>query len=198
MPSYATGHKPDLNGLLEGASLRGGLFTTREAEEHGVSRQLLSHHVKVGNLERIERGIYRSKFTLESPHEQILISVLASGPESSAAGPSALSVWGLGHLEPKKIFIRIPSYARLPRLPKSIGAITELIRDERTVHPVVRDGVPIEPVGSAIATTSHYTNYGPAQIGEVVKGAISKGLLGRKDLDDEWIDDEVRKHFLNA
>ncbi len=36
------------------------------------------------------------------------------------------------------------------------------------------------------------------QIGEVVNGAISKGLLGHEGLDDEWIDDEVRKHFLNA
>jgi Transcriptional regulator, AbiEi antitoxin len=35
-----------------------GYFNAAEARGHGVSRQLLDHHIRHGRFERIRRGLY--------------------------------------------------------------------------------------------------------------------------------------------
>ena len=47
------------NALMQIAQEQQGYFTTRQAIESGYADNTHSYHVRVGNWERIQRGIYR-------------------------------------------------------------------------------------------------------------------------------------------
>ena len=58
--------KPDLPALHRLAYSQDGLFTTRQAQERGVSAQLLAHHARSGRFQRIDRGSIASATTQQA------------------------------------------------------------------------------------------------------------------------------------
>ena len=58
----------DIRGLEADAYQQSGYFTSKQALEHGVSRQLLNHHVKQGRFEPLRRGLYRVRGFPSSEH----------------------------------------------------------------------------------------------------------------------------------
>lgn len=80
--------------LLALAAERRGYFTTLQAREAGISRQMLSHYADLGYAERLRRGIYRLAAHPRHTHEAILVATLWAGPGAAASHASALIVLG--------------------------------------------------------------------------------------------------------
>ena len=70
---------PDIRGLETDAYQQSGYFTSEQARENGVSRQLLTHHVKQGRFERVRRGLYRVRGFPSAQHDDIREKWMAVG-----------------------------------------------------------------------------------------------------------------------
>ncbi len=106
MPYYRTGKPPPLGDLLKDVAEQGGLFTTHQAEQRGISKQLLSYHAKQGKLERVAHGVYRSSYAPTSRHEDVIARVLPYGEGAVASGPTALDIYDVGQLAPDKVYVK--------------------------------------------------------------------------------------------
>ncbi len=188
MPRYKTGKKPPIDELLRDVADRGGVFSAREAEDRGISRQLLSYYVKEGKLDRLDRGIYRSKYAPDHPHEDAIESAVAYGPKAVVSGSSALNVYGIGTLDSNKICIKHPADEASARIPSTIAASTMSIVTPDDYEVSSRDGVPIEPVLDALSTAWNVGNYDPNQFVNTVRDALNAGTVSRSDLKERDLD----------
>lgn len=99
--------------LFELAAQQGGYFTAKQAARAGYSKQHVDYHAKVGNFERVERGMFRLPEVPISKHDDLIRLALWSRgrndrPQAVASHETALGVLGLGELLPKKVHLTIP------------------------------------------------------------------------------------------
>lgn len=88
--------KPDLPALHRLAYSQDGLFTTRQAQERGVSAQLLAHHARSGRFQRMRQGLYRLSDYPAGEHDEIRAAWLTVGMERAIVShESALVLHGL-------------------------------------------------------------------------------------------------------
>lgn len=174
--SISISEKKSVDALILWASPRGGMFTTKEAEDYGVSRESLTYNTKTGKLVRLARGVYRSAALSSPPEEEIMVCVKLAGSGACAAGPTALTVYGLGHLAPSNVYIRKGPGARSVYIPKELKRHTVLLGYK--IQPIhIRENVYVESVVGAIVTTVELEIFDPNQIGRVVKEADRSGML---------------------
>jgi predicted transcriptional regulator of viral defense system len=103
-----------------------GYFTTKQAVEAGYADNTHPYHVRVGNWERVWRGIYRITH-LPSPEDgQMMVWLLWSRgrdekPTAAVSHQSALSLFELGDFNPAKIHLTVPpTFRRNSQLPKAV------------------------------------------------------------------------------
>lgn len=189
MPRYRNNKRPPLDDLLKDAASRGGLFTTKQAEEQGISRKLLSYYTKQGKIERVARSVYKSPYAGTSPHEDVIAHVLPYGELAGATGPSALDVYNLGSLAADKVYVEYPAGTTAGPIPSQLTSGTVSIPSERPFKVTERDGVPVVSVEEALRTTVEYTDYDPDQVESAFREAVERGLISdayrRKMLEDE-------------
>src|ERR1700674_1505664 len=100
---------PDIRGLEADAYQQSGYFTSAQARAHGVSRQLLSHHVKQGRFEQIRRGLYRVRGFPSSQHDDIREKWMAVGAEKAIVShASALALLELSDNIPDRVHLLVP------------------------------------------------------------------------------------------
>jgi predicted transcriptional regulator of viral defense system len=124
-PSHSPGDQPlqpNLSlreGLFLVASAQAGYFTTGQATAAGWRSQLLSHHARVGTIQRVYRGVYRFREYPFTQREEIVAAWLAVGKDVAVVShESALDIWGLTDLIPDAIHLTVPRKKRnLPKLP---------------------------------------------------------------------------------
>lgn len=68
-----------------------GYFSTSQAEELGVDRRYLSHHVRSENLERVGRGVYRLRNYPDHPFEDVMARSCGSVNNEAATRNSSRS-----------------------------------------------------------------------------------------------------------
>ena len=153
-PEVKPGRSPSWDSLYEIAANQQGCFTREQARDAGFSDQLLYKHVHAGNLERVQRGIYRVTRFPESgrAHEDLVILWLWSGSEGVFSHETALRLHGLSDTLPSKIHLTLPvawrdrqltpppgtrlSFAEVPAADRGfIGAIP-VTRPARTINDV--------------------------------------------------------------
>jgi len=100
---------PTSRKLYELAARHGGLFTTAEASQAGISYRQLSYHVASGALERVSHGVYRLIDYPIHPHGDMIAATLWAGPDSAVSHESALAVYGLASAMPPVIHLTVPS-----------------------------------------------------------------------------------------
>ena len=100
--------------LMEIAQAQQGYFTTRQALDAGYADNTHPYHVRTGNWERIQRGIYR--LTHLSPAEDGLTPAFilwTRGRDGKPVGvlshETALSYFDLGDFNPTKVHISVPA-----------------------------------------------------------------------------------------
>jgi len=112
--------------LMEIAQAQQGYFTTRQALDAGYADNTHPYHVRTGNWERIQRGIYR--LTHLSPAEDGLTPAFilwTRGRDGKPVGvlshETALSYFDLGDFNPTKVHISVPAgFRRNSQPPKAV------------------------------------------------------------------------------
>jgi predicted transcriptional regulator of viral defense system len=174
--------KPDMRGLEAEAYQQSGYFTIDQARKHGVSRQLLNHHVRQGRFERVRRALYRVRGFPRSQHDDIREKWMAVGPEKAIIShESALSLLDLSDNIPEKIHLLVPRRNRGLRRPP--GVVIHTRPDDEKVTTVWRDGMPLTAPARTLVDVAHELQ--PEQAAMAAEQALSLGLLTRRQLERE-------------
>jgi len=99
--------------LFEVASGQLGHFTTAQAARCGMSRNLITHHVRSGRFRRERRAIYRLRDYPPSMHEEIMVGWLAVGRDIAVVShQSALAIHDLSDVIADAIHVTVPRVQR--------------------------------------------------------------------------------------
>jgi predicted transcriptional regulator of viral defense system len=175
---------PDILGLEAEAYQQGGYFTAEQARAHGVSRQLLEHHLHRGRFERIRRGLYRVHGFPTVEHDDMREAWMAVGiPDALLSHVSALALLDLSDNIPDAVHILVPRRHRGLRPPP--GVIKHTRPDDEDVATVWRDGLPLTAPARTLLDATNQLQ--PEQFSMAVQQALSRGLLTIGQLEDEAV-----------
>lgn len=121
--SDATTRSPDWDHLFEIAAAQDGLFTTQQAAEAGYSPQLLAHHLGVGRMIRVRRGVYRLVHFPAGDHEGLTVVWLWSEREGVFSHQTALALHDLSDVLPSQVHLMLPDAWRTRRLRVPDGVV---------------------------------------------------------------------------
>ena len=174
--------KPDIRGLEADAYQQSGYFTAEQASEHGVSRQLLNHHVKQGRFERIRRGLYRVRGFPTSQHDDMREKWMAVGMDKAVLShESALALLELSDNIPDRVHLLVPRRHRGLRRPP--GVVLHTRPDDEKVATVWRDGMPLTTPARTLVDVAGELQ--PEQAAMAARQALTLGLLTRRQLEQE-------------
>ena len=97
--------------------MKQSLFTVREAEKRGVSRQALVYYEKMGVIERLKRGVYRSidqQDSIDILYEGMIVSHKATA-NSVICLISALYYYDLTDEIPREHWLAVPNTQKAPQ-----------------------------------------------------------------------------------
>jgi hypothetical protein len=113
--------KPDIRSLEADSYQQSGYFTVEQARRHGVSSQLLNHHVRRGRFERVRRGLYRVRGFPSSQHDELREKWMGVGMDKAVLShESALSLLELSDNVPDKVHLLVPRRSRGLRRPPGV------------------------------------------------------------------------------
>lgn len=176
------GERPDLRALEAEAYGQGGYFNAAQARAHGVSRQLLDHHVRKGRYERVRRGLYRIIGFPSTEHDDIREKWMAVGTGKAViAHVSALALLDLSDNVPDQVHLLVPRRHRGLRRPP--GVVIHTRGDDEQVETVWRDGLPVTAPARTIVDVLDELQ--PEQAAMAVDQALRRGLVTQRQLRDE-------------
>lgn len=174
--------KPDIRGLEADAYQQSGYFTAEQASEHGVSPQLLNHHVKQERFERIRRGLYRVRGFPTSQHDDMREKWMAVGMDKAVLShESALALLELSDNVPDRVHLLVPRRHRGLRRPA--GVVLHTRPDDEQVTTVWRDGMPLTAPARTLVDVAD--DLQPEQAAMAAQQALRLGLLTRRQLEQE-------------
>lgn len=158
------------------AESQGGYFSARQAHAAGISKAVLSHHVKSGKLLRVRRGVYRLALFPETPHADLVVAWLAAGEKAVFSHESALLIYGLTDLLPGEIHLTVPRTAS--RRLTGIRLHTARIRPDEVTW---RQGLPITTLPR---TLIDLVRSGVAEewVHQAIQQALERGLISKETL----------------
>jgi len=159
-----------------------GYFTAGQARAHRVSRQLLDHHVRRGRFERIRRGLYRIQGFPTAEHDDLREAWMAVGvSDALLSHESALALLDLSDNIPDGVHLLVPRRRRGLRRPAGVTLHTR--PDDEEVATVWRDGLPLTAPARTLLDVADRLQ--PEQLSMAVRQALRRGLLTRKQLQEE-------------
>ncbi|MGH8874890.1 MAG: type IV toxin-antitoxin system AbiEi family antitoxin, partial [Acidimicrobiia bacterium] len=108
------------------------------AEAAGLSKYQLNRKLRVGEVRRMDRGVYVATACPPSWQQQVLAAVLTAGHEAAASHQSAAYMWELTTRRPRRIEVVVPRGVRRVR-DFVVHESTDLIPAHRTLL----DGIPV-------------------------------------------------------
>lgn len=158
------------NKLYRIAEPQAGYFTTAQAAAAGVDRKRLARYAVAGRLERIRPGIYRLVPFPRSPHEDLFVAWLETGPGSVISHDSALALFELSDVLPAAIHVTVPPTAsrRHPGLRLHTNQISP---QEITRY----DALPVTTVARTIADVT-LNGLADELVEQAVQEAVRNGL----------------------
>jgi predicted transcriptional regulator of viral defense system len=176
------GDRPDIRALETEAYEQHGYFTSAQARAHGVSSQLLNHHVRRGRYEPVRRGLYRLQGFPCSEHDEMREKWLAVGAEKAVlSNQSALALLELSDAIPEAVHLLVPRRHRGLRRPS--GVVLHTRPDDEAVPTVWRDGLPLTTPARTLVDTLDQLQ--PEQAAMAVRQALHRGLLTERQLTEE-------------
>ena len=173
---------PDIRGLEAEAYQQSGLFTAEQAHEHGVSRQLLNHHLRQGRFERVRRGLYRVQGFPLSQYDDIREKWMAVGMDKAVVShESALRLLELSDNISDEIHLLIPRRYRGLRPPPSV--VLHTYSDDEGVATTWGDGMPLTAPARTLVDVAERLQ--PEQAAMAARQALRQGLLTRRQLEQE-------------
>lgn len=104
-----------LERLLAVAVSQHGFFTVGQAGEVGVGDDQVRRLAVKGVVERRAQGVYRVSSVPLGPYSEYIEAVLWTRGEGLIAGPSALVLWDLADVSPRRIHLAVETGARFRR-----------------------------------------------------------------------------------
>lgn len=163
--------------LLERAAHSHGYFTTADAAHEGVSSRALTGRVKRGNIDRIERGLYRLPYWPAEPNDE-LYALQALAPFGTFSHESALNLLGLSDIIPSITHFTIPESSRLGPRP---GIRLHRSRRNADRDRVLRDGLWISTARRALLDSARIGS-DPDQLLSAAREARTRAMLTTKDI----------------
>jgi predicted transcriptional regulator of viral defense system len=173
VPGTAT--KPSWDKLFATASGQDGLFTTEQAAEAGYYHQLLKRYVEFGRVRRVRRGIYRLVHYPTGEHEELAEIWLWSKQAGVFSHETALSLYELSDVLPKRVHLTVPADWRRRRLkiPRGVVLHHATVRaDERSWF----GAVPVTEPGRTLLDCA-MTHLSPELLAQAFEQARSRGLV---------------------
>jgi len=90
------------------AAGQAGYFSSAQARSVGYSYQAQRYHVEHNNWDRVDRGIFRLKDWPAGEHDDLVLWTLWSRDRGVISHETALSVHGLGDINPATIHLTVP------------------------------------------------------------------------------------------
>jgi predicted transcriptional regulator of viral defense system len=166
--------KPDLPALNRLAYSQDGLFTTPQAQERGISAQLLAHHARSGRFQRMRPGLYRLSDYPAGEHEEIRAAWLTVGTERAIVShESALVLHGLSDVMPNTVHLLVSREHRGVRAPSgtTLHTATAPIPDgDITTRHGMRVSTPARTIIDAARSGT-----APEQIQIAIRQALKEG-----------------------
>ena len=173
---------PDVLGLEAEAYQQGGYFKAEQARAHGVSRQLVEHHVRRGRFERIRRGLYRVHGFPTVEHDDMREAWMTVGiPDALLSHESALALLDLSDNIPDATHVLVPRRHR--GLRPSPGVIVHTRPDSEDIAAVWRDGLPLTAPARTLLDVANQLQ--PEQLAMAVRQALRRGLVTAGQLKEE-------------
>jgi predicted transcriptional regulator of viral defense system len=174
--------KPNIRGLEAESYQQSGYFTVDQARKHGVSRQLLNHHLRQGRFERVRRGLYHVRGFPSSQYDDIREKWMAVGMDKAVLShESALSLLELSDNVPDKVHLLVPRRSRGLRRPP--GVVIHTRSDDEKVSTVWRDAMPVTAPARTLVDVAEELQ--PEQAAMAAQEALRLGLLTRRQLEQE-------------
>ena len=165
---------PDVLGLEAEAYQQSGYFNAAQARTHGVSRQLLEHHVRRGRFQRVRRGLYRIQGFPTVEHDDMREAWMAVGvPNALLSHESALALLNLSDNIHDATHILVPRRHRGLRPPPSVVVHTR--PDSEDIATVWRDGLPLTAPARTLLDVAEQLQ--PEQLSMAVRQALRRGLV---------------------
>jgi predicted transcriptional regulator of viral defense system len=89
--------------LVQRAAEQHGLVSTDDARELGIDPAYLRQMAASGRLEHLWRGVYRVRAIPVGAHDELHEAVFWAGLGAVIAGETALGLWGLADVNPRKV-----------------------------------------------------------------------------------------------
>jgi predicted transcriptional regulator of viral defense system len=159
------------NKLYQIAEAQAGYFTTAQAATVGVDRQRLARYEVAGRLERIRRGVYRLAPFPRSPHEDLFVAWLETGPDSVISHDSALALYELSDALPSAIHVTVPPTASRRHLGLRLHT-NRISAQEITYY----DALPVTTVARTIADVA-LAGLADELVEQAVQEAVRNGLV---------------------
>jgi len=163
------------NALYEVASTQEGLFTTEQAANAGVSRQLLAVYLGAEDIRRVRRAVYRIVNFPAGDHEQLVELWLWSRQVGVFTHQTALWLHELSDAMPNRIHLTVPPAFR--RRPSTIPPV--LVLHSGQVPESERTWAGPVPVTSPAQTLSDcvLAHVSPDLVRQAVAQARRRGLV---------------------
>jgi predicted transcriptional regulator of viral defense system len=181
-PEVKSERTPSWDALYEVAANQQGCFTREQALAAGFSDQLLYKHLSTGNIERIQRGIYRITRFPESSREQedLVVIWLWSLSKGVFSHETALRLHGLSDALPSKIHLTLPAEWRQRHLSPPAGVrlyFSNFTAADYTFIGVVPVTKPARTINDVAAT-----NGDAAIVEAAVRQALHRGFAAPAEL----------------
>ena len=171
--------KPNWDLLAENSASQQGYFTLGEAQEANISSALLAHHVQVGKVERVYRGVYRFPHVPRDEHEDLVALWLLSAREGVFSHETALALLQLSDVLPSRVHLTLPAAWRRRSFPNHVEhhISAEMPEDRQWFGSV--------PITRTLRTIQdcRRLNTSPELIAQAIKQAVARGLITRDDAD---------------
>ncbi len=178
-------------GLEAEAYQQGGYFNAGQARAHGVSRQLLDHHVGRGRFERVRRGLYRVQGFPTADHDDMReVWMAVGGAGALLSHDSALALLDLSDSIPDAVHLLVPRRHR--GLRPAPGVIVHTRPDSEDIAIIWRDGLPLTAPARTLLDVADRIQ--PEQLSMAVRQALRRGLLTVDQLQEE----AARRHKRHA
>jgi predicted transcriptional regulator of viral defense system len=173
---------PDIRALEAEAYQQSGFFTSEQAHKHGVSRQLLNHHLRQGRFERARRGLYRVQGFPRSQYDDIREQWMAVGMDKAVVShESALRLLELSDNIPDDVHLLVPRRHRGLRRPP--GVVLHTHPDIEKVATTWEDAMPVTTPARTLVDVADRLQ--PEQAAMAAREALRLGLLTRRQLEQE-------------
>jgi len=165
--------------LYQIAEQQGGYFSAGQAHRAGLSKALLSYHVRQGRLLRIRRSVYRLAEYPETPYADLIVAWLAVGEKAVISHESALLLYGLTDLLPAEIHLTVPRTASRRRV--GVRLHTARLSDDEITF---RHGLPVTALPRTLVDLIR-SGIDEEWIYQAVRQALERGLVSETTLQEE-------------